>query len=109
MDNLSPGHYQKGKIQVWDFIIDQGLDFLEGNVVKYLCRYKEKNGIEDLRKAQVYLEKKIQQMLIENESPIGTITEHKPLSVILSEFGTVKRKNPFYNTFIKKPKKKGGK
>ena len=32
-----------------------GLDFLEGNVVKYLLRYKKKNGLEDLKKAQWYL------------------------------------------------------
>lgn len=60
-DELSPQHYQKGKIQVWDFIIDQGLDFLEGNIIKYVCRYKNKNGLQDLYKARTYLDKLIKE------------------------------------------------
>ena len=43
-DNINPNHYKKGKIEVIDFIEDQKLDFCEGNVVKYLCRYRDKNG-----------------------------------------------------------------
>ena len=59
MDNTKPTYYKKGKIEVWDFIKDQKLDFFAGNVIKYVCRYKDKNGLEDLKKAQVYLEKLI--------------------------------------------------
>lgn len=54
-----PQHYQAGSIQPWDFIIDQGMGFLDGNVVKYLCRYRKKNGLEDLLKAREYLAKLI--------------------------------------------------
>lgn len=54
-----PRHYTQGKIEVVDFILDQKLSFLEGNVVKYVCRYKLKNGIEDLKKANWYLGKLI--------------------------------------------------
>lgn len=51
-------HYAKGKIQVWDFIIDQQLNFLEGNAIKYICRYKHKGTpVEDLKKARHYLDK----------------------------------------------------
>ena len=35
----NPKHYTKGKIQVWDFIIDQGLGFLSANIIKYICRF----------------------------------------------------------------------
>jgi len=52
-----PDHYNKGKIEVWDFIIDQDLDFIEGNIVKYICRYKLKGGCEDLNKAKQYMDK----------------------------------------------------
>ena len=58
----NPSHYQRGRIQVWDFIVDQQLDFLAGNVVKYLCRAGRKDKestLDDLLKAQVYLNKKI--------------------------------------------------
>ena len=58
--NINPAYYQKGKIQVTDFIIDQNMTFIEGNVVKYVCRYKDKSGIQDLRKARWYLAKLIE-------------------------------------------------
>lgn len=58
-----PARYNKrGKLECWDVILDQEMDFLEGNVLKYLWRYKEKNGVEDLKKARVYLDKLISQL-----------------------------------------------
>jgi len=56
-DNINPDHYKQGKIEVIDFILDQKLNYLEGNVIKYLSRYKYKNGLEDLKKAKWYLNK----------------------------------------------------
>ena len=49
-----------GKIQTWDFIIDQDLDFLLGNVVKYVVRAGHKPGEsrrDDLEKAYTYITK----------------------------------------------------
>ncbi len=54
-----PDHYNKGKIEVIDFILDQKMNYLEGNITKYIARYKYKNGLEDLKKAQWYLDKLI--------------------------------------------------
>ena len=59
----NPDHYHLGKIQVWDFIIDQDLDFVLGNVVKYVCRAGTKPGesrMDDLLKAQAYINKAIE-------------------------------------------------
>ena len=56
-DNINPNHYKQGNIEVIDFILDQQLNYLEGNVIKYVSRYKYKNGLEDLKKAQWYLNK----------------------------------------------------
>lgn len=53
-------HYKGKKIQPWDFIVDNDLGFLEGNVVKYVSRFRQKNGVEDLKKAKHYLEKLIE-------------------------------------------------
>jgi len=53
-------HYKKQKIQTWDFIHQNNIGFLAGNVIKYIVRYKEKNGIEDLKKARHYLDKLIE-------------------------------------------------
>ena len=57
---LRPNYYKSdtGK-QVWDYIQEMGLDFFQGNVLKYMYRYKGKNGLEDLKKAKTYLEKMI--------------------------------------------------
>ena len=64
-----PQHYQKGNIQVWDFIADQKLDYFKGNVVKYVCRAGSKSGeseLDDLMKAKVYVEKAIELLALQN-------------------------------------------
>ena len=53
-------HYQSKPIQPWDFILANGLGFLEGCVVKYVTRWRHKGGIEDLKKARHYLDKLIE-------------------------------------------------
>ena len=58
MSKYSPTHYQRGYIEVWDFIEDQDLDYFLGNVIKYVCRagYKpDEHMLEDLKKAKTYL------------------------------------------------------
>ena len=58
-DDMQVGgnHYKDKSIQPWDYIVANDLGYLEGNVVKYVSRWKNKNGIEDLKKAQHYLAK----------------------------------------------------
>jgi hypothetical protein len=58
-------HYKTKKIQPWDFIAENNLGYFEGNIIKYVSRWKEKNGIEDLRKARHYLDKLIELQSIE--------------------------------------------
>ena len=55
-----PAHYTQGKIEVLDFILDQDLPYLPGQVIKYICRYRFKNGLEDLQKAEFYLKRLIE-------------------------------------------------
>jgi len=50
-------HYADKAIQPWDYIVANNLGYLEGNVVKYVSRWKDKGGVEDLKKAQHYLAK----------------------------------------------------
>lgn len=52
-------HYS-APIQVWDFVVANALGFLEGNVVKYITRWKKKDGIRDLYKARDYINKLIE-------------------------------------------------
>lgn len=59
-DKIVPDHYHKGNVDTIKFCIENNLDFLQGNVVKYVVRYKEKNGLEDLKKAMEYLKRIIE-------------------------------------------------
>ena len=54
-----PKHYNNG-IEMWDYAYSHNLDFFEGNIVKYVTRWKHKNGVEDLLKAKQYLDKLIE-------------------------------------------------
>lgn len=54
------GHYKDLSIQPWDFIAANGLDYFQGNIVKYVTRFREKGGIQDLEKARHYLDKLIE-------------------------------------------------
>lgn len=57
---LQPKHYTRFKIQPLDFIEANGIGFSAGNVIKYVCRHDAKNGVEDLKKARVYLDRMIE-------------------------------------------------
>ena len=55
-----PDYYQRGSVDVWDFIRQQELNFHLGNAIKYICRagYKD-SKIQDLEKAIHYLENEL--------------------------------------------------
>jgi hypothetical protein len=58
-----PPHYNQSGVECIDAIMaatDEGFEYyLQGNIIKYLWRYRYKNGVEDLKKAQWYLNKLI--------------------------------------------------
>lgn len=60
-------HYKQRSIQPWDYIAANNIGFFEGNAIKYLTRWRDKGGVEDLHKAKHYIEK-----LIEIETAGGT-------------------------------------
>lgn len=49
-------HYKDMVIQPVEFITKNKIAFLEGNVIKYVCRHANKNGKQDIEKAIHYLE-----------------------------------------------------
>lgn len=53
-------HYKKLNYETWDVINDWGLGYFDGNAVKYLSRWRNKGGVDDLRKAKHYIEKLIE-------------------------------------------------
>lgn len=54
-----PNYYNEG-IATWDYTTSHDMRFLEGNIIKYVTRYRQKNGLEDLEKAMEYLTKLIE-------------------------------------------------
>lgn len=68
MDNVNhPKHYTTGKIETIEYIEDklspeQLEGYFAGNIIKYLSRYKHKNGVEDLKKARWYLDRLIKNL-----------------------------------------------
>ena len=56
-------HYKKFPIQPVEFIHANGIPFIEGNIIKYIVRWREKNGIKDLEKVKHYVD-----LLIDLES-----------------------------------------
>ena len=51
---IGGSHYKKFPIQPYEFISKNDLSFFQGNVVKYVCRYQRKGGVEDLKKIVHY-------------------------------------------------------
>ncbi len=49
-------HYKEMTIQPVEFIYRNGIPFIEGCVIKYVCRHRNKNGREDLEKAKHFID-----------------------------------------------------
>jgi len=68
----NPPHYNKYGVECLDAIrsaTGEGYEYyLQGNIIKYLWRYRYKNGVEDLEKAKFYLDKMIQTVKKDNAS-----------------------------------------
>ena len=64
----SPNHY--GDTRLMDLLIDKEVPFAEGNIMKYVFRWREKDGLKDLHKARAYLDALITH---EELKPVGNI------------------------------------
>ncbi len=53
---VAGNHYKKYKIQPVEFCQKNNIPFIEANIVKYIVRWRDKNGVEDLKKVKHYLE-----------------------------------------------------
>jgi hypothetical protein len=57
---IGGSHYKNCKIQPVEYMHANGLGYCEGAIIKYVSRYKQKNGIEDLKKAKHFIDLLIQ-------------------------------------------------
>lgn len=60
-EKINPSHYTQGKIEVIDFILDQKMDYMTATITKYISRWRFKDGVCDLKKAQWFLNKLIEE------------------------------------------------
>lgn len=49
-------HYKSYKIQPLEFIFKNNIPYIEANIIKYVCRFRHKNKVEDLKKAKHYID-----------------------------------------------------
>jgi len=66
-------HYNDMKIQPIVFIIENELSYCQGNVIKYVCRYLDKNGAQDLVKAKQYIDFMLTEL--KNEAMASQLSE----------------------------------
>ena len=72
---VAGNHYQKLKIQPIEYILANEMQFCEGAIIKYISRWRDKGGIEDLRKIKHFCD-----FLIENEvkeEPLAQMSERR--------------------------------
>lgn len=53
-------HYKKQVVQHWDYVLANDIPYMEAQIIKYVSRWRDKNGMEDLKKAQHFLSKLIE-------------------------------------------------
>lgn len=58
--DTKPSHYSDYELEPIDLIEEYSLNFNLGNVIKYVARHKDKNGLEDLKKARWYINREIE-------------------------------------------------
>lgn len=67
-EQVGGDHYQGEELQHWDLCHMFKWDWFQGNITKYVMRHKKKNGLEDLKKAQHYLNEYIKKEYPEDAS-----------------------------------------
>ena len=69
-EQVKGNHYKDMKIQVVEFCYANQIPYMEGNIIKYCCRWRKKGGLDDLKKAKHYIE-----LLIEMEEKSVLVSE----------------------------------
>lgn len=75
-------HYNSTAVQHWNMAADLNLGYFEGQISKYMDRWKRKNGLQDLRKAQHFLAKLIEVYEAQKTKEIYSLTITKVIDVL---------------------------
>mgnify|MGYP000004596711 CR=1 FL=1 len=75
---VAGNHYQKyGNIQPWDVVLAWNLGYLEGTALKYIARWQDKGGINDIKKAIHFLEKLVETEEAKAEPHVNLVGVHQ--------------------------------
>lgn len=66
------GSHYKSKIEHWDYVLANDIPYLEAQIIKYVSRWRKKNGLQDLQKAKHFLEKLIEHETIKEDNLTAT-------------------------------------
>jgi len=86
-------HYKDMKIQPLEFIHANNIPFIEGAVIKYVCRHRDKNGVEDIQKAIHFLEMLINLEYVEDLCDLSRTSEEADEQRVCDEYGFMKGKD----------------
>jgi len=87
-DRQVGGSHYAGEIQHWDFVIANDLDYFQGQITKYVTRWKKKNGVKDLEKAQHFLEKYLEEIRKGNNFTNAAVSPPLPHYEVRERFET---------------------
>lgn len=84
-DRQVGGEHYKAKVQHWDMVAEHDLDYFQGQVTKYVMRWKKKNGLQDLEKARHFLDKYIEVEKAKLQIPTTAVVSANALGLELRE------------------------
>jgi hypothetical protein len=96
----TPDHYNM-EIQPIEFIVKNNIPFREANIIKYVCRHRDKDGINDLLKAQHYLQMLIDEWEAENKVEYETPTPAEELAQLEKNKAEIIAQNKEWDAIVK--------
>lgn len=101
---VAGNHYQKSGVQHWDWAAAKGLSYFTGCATKYVERWKEKGGLDDLKKAEHYLQKALEPVPNVNSEDYIDSTRFDRFQreiLTLCEQGKIEEAREMLNAYIK--------
>lgn len=95
---IAGNHYKRLAIQPVEFTMSNQMQFCEGNVIKYVTRWRDKGGMKDLRKAAHFID-----FILENEPYRHQFTVHRPLYIIGEQMGAISAEHYILSNGIENP------
>lgn len=80
-EQIGGTHYKQFKIQPIEYVLANGLGFVEGSVIKYISRWRNKGGVADLEKAKHFIEMLIEHEKQQAQTPLASTEEISRSSV----------------------------